>query len=129
MTALSGPSFGSWAKCDICVDDTPAQLVEFSERVSKKDAAVRVAVGGVGVGVGVPDVADAGSAQEGVRQGVQDHVRVRVAVEAAGMLDADAAEDERAAGNEAVRVVAGADAVHAVVLVTPRAAAACRRTR
>jgi hypothetical protein len=56
-------------------------------------------VGEVGVGVEVTDVAEAGGAEQGVGDGVQNDVGVAMAEQAARVLDAHAAEDERSAGD------------------------------
>src|SRR5207237_2826828 len=55
------------------------------------------------------DVAEAGRAEDGVGERVGDHVAVRVSRETAGMVEADAAEHERHAVLERVRIDAGAD--------------------
>ena len=67
--------------------------------------AVGVLPAGVGVGVGVADVAEAGRAEQGVGDGVQHRVRVRVPDQTLRVRDADPAEDERPTFREAVRIV------------------------
>ena len=57
------------------------------------------------------DVFEPGRAEQGVGQRVGEDVAVRVARQAAWMLDPNAAEHERDALLEGVRVEAGADAV------------------
>ena len=56
------------------------------------------------------DVAETGRAEQGVDERMRDHVAVRVAGEAARMLDRDAAEDERHAVLQSMRVDAEPDA-------------------
>ena len=56
------------------------------------------------------DVAEVGGAEDRVDQRVRDHVAVGVAGEAARLVERDAAEDERHALLERVRVDADADA-------------------
>lgn len=63
------------------------------------------------------DVAEARRPEEGVDERVGEHVAVGVPGEPAGMLDADAAENERHAVGESVRVEAEADPVVAQPLI------------
>jgi hypothetical protein len=56
------------------------------------------------------DVGEGEGAEDGVGEGVGEDVGVGVAVESEVAGDVDAAEDEFAAGDEAVDVVAEADA-------------------
>jgi hypothetical protein len=81
---------------------------------------------GVGVRVEVADVAEGCRAEQCVGDCVQDDVGVGVTGQPARVLDADAAEDERSAVNEAVRVVTGADAEHDYPPFTFRARVAPR---
>ena len=96
---MTGPSFGSWAKIVTSTLTTrQPRLVQPAQRLaagSRRES--RVLVGRVGVGVGVADVAEAGGAEQGVGHGVQHDVGVAVAGQAARVLDADAAEDQRPA--------------------------------
>ena len=59
------------------------------------------------------DVARAGGAKDGVGQRVRDRVGIRVAGQALGMGNGDAAQDEGAARDEAVGVVTDPHARHA----------------
>ena len=70
---------------------------------------VGVAPALVVVGEERADVADAGGAEQRVDHGVGEDVSVGVALEAALVLDLDPAEDQPAAGGEAVAVVADPD--------------------
>src|SRR5450830_320426 len=72
----------------------------------------RVGAGEHGVGVRkmLADVAQGGGAQHGVDDGVQQDVGVRVAEQAEAVGNGDAADDELAALDEGVAVIAGADA-------------------
>ena len=56
------------------------------------------------------DVAEAGRAEQRVGEDMADDVGVGMALEAARVLDRDAAEDERAALRQAVRIDRRADA-------------------
>ena len=56
------------------------------------------------------DVAQAERAEQGVGEGVGDHVRIRVAVQPQLILDGDPAEDQLAAGNQPVGVETVTDA-------------------
>ena len=62
----------------------------------------------VGVRKMMADVALADRAEHGVGDGVSEHVGIAVAIEAVRMRDFHAAEDERAAFDEAMHVVADA---------------------
>ena len=113
MAALTGPSFGSWAKI-VTSRLTGRQPGWFSLASVSRQEQPRVGVlpARVGVGVGVADVAEAGGAEQGVGDGVQHHVGVGVADQPARVLDRHAAEDQRPALDQAVRVVPGTNADH-----------------
>ena len=92
------------------VDNLPARAVQPGQRLRQEQLRVGVLPPRVGVGVRVADVAEAGRPQQRVGDGVQHHVGVAVADQAAAVLDADAAQHQRPAFRETVRVVTGADA-------------------
>jgi hypothetical protein len=76
------------------------------------------------------DVAQPGRAQQGIGDGVQQHVGIGMAEQAEGMGDGHAADDEFAAGNESVDVIALADADLRHVDTPARAASkACASSR
>ena len=66
----------------------------------------------VGVRKMLADITDPHGAEDGVADGVQHDIAVRVPEQAARAVDADAAQHERAPLDEAVQVVAVADAHH-----------------
>ena len=108
---LDGAEFRLLGEDDhVEIDHAPAVAVQARERFTEEEGGVGAAQRGSVVGVGVADVAEAGGAEQGVGDGVQHDVGVAVAGEAARMLDADAAEQERPAGFEPVGVVSDADA-------------------
>ena len=110
MAALSGPSFGSWAKMMTSrLTTRQPPRVQPSERLGEEEPRVGILPARVGVGVELADVAEAGGAEQGVGDGVQHHVGVGMADQAARMLDADAAQDQRPAFGQPVRVVPDAD--------------------
>ncbi len=59
----------------------------------------------------IADVAERRGTEERIDQGMADDVRVRVALEASIVLQRDAPEHERAAGDEPVGIEARADAI------------------
>jgi hypothetical protein len=82
------------------------------ERFGDEQAGIAILVARIGVRERVADVAEAGSAEKGVSECVEHNVGVAMADEAARVVDLDAAEDERAAWAEAVRVMTDANAKH-----------------
>jgi hypothetical protein len=60
----------------------------------------------------IADIAEAGGAQERIGDGVQHDVGVGMAGEPARMVDTHAAQNERPARDEPMRIVASADADH-----------------
>jgi hypothetical protein len=77
----------------------------------EEELRVDVLVGGIGVGKKVADVGEAGGAEEGVADRVGEAVGVGVTFETVVGGEAHAAENHGATGDEAVDVVAVADAV------------------
>ena len=75
--------------------------------------AVGIPVGGIGGWEMAADVAEGGGAEEGVGDGVEEHVGVGVPEQTALVRNLDAAQDQSAAGGEAMGVVADAGADHA----------------
>ena len=74
----------------------------------------------IGVGKQPADVAGAGGAEDRVRDGVTDDVGVRMAVETELERNRDAGEDQRAAGDQTMQVVAVADSDQATALEAGR---------
>lgn len=85
-------------------------LGEDLDYATQESAGVGALVGGVGVGEMVAYVAKGGGSEEGVAKGVEGYVGVAVAEEAEGVGDFYATEPQVAIFNEAMDVVAHADA-------------------
>src|SRR5262249_55561426 len=83
----------------------PAGLVQPRERFAQEKCRVAVLVGRVGIGIRIADIAKPGGPEQGVGQGVQHDVGVAMPDEAAGVLDPHAAENQRSARRQPVRVV------------------------
>ena len=64
----------------------------------------------IGVGEHLADIGKAGRSGDGVNEGVEDDIRIGVAVEAFVVRDHHIGEHERATGDGAVQVVAETDA-------------------
>jgi len=106
-----GGEFGAFGEeGDVGVADFVAAGGGFVEGAAEDFLGVHAAAAGVGVGEEVADVGEGEGAEDGVGEGVGEDVGVGVAVEAEVAGDGDAAEDEFTAGDEAVDVVAEADA-------------------
>ena len=90
------------------VDGAEARFIEQVDRLFEQQQGGNALVGWVAVREMFPDVAQGGRAQEGVRQGVEGHVRVRMAEQALFIGDLDAAENELSSFHQAVGVIAGA---------------------
>ena len=92
------------------VDDLVAGEGDFFERGLEEDGGVSALPFGVGGREEGADVAGGDCAEQGVGDGVKEEVAVGVAGEAFGMVDLEAADDERDAGLESVGVKAETDA-------------------
>ena len=92
------------------VDDPPAERGDGVQGGAQHFGRVAAAVLGIGVGKHLPDVAQGGGPQQGVGHGVQERVGVAVADRLAVVRDVDAAQPQRPAGPETVRVVSESDA-------------------
>ena len=92
------------------VDELEAGLAHLRVGVAQQVERVGAVPARVAGGEERADVAEPGRAEHGVGERVRDHVAVGVAGEAARMLDRDAAEHERNAVLERMRVDADADA-------------------
>ena len=80
------------------------EFAAFFEDLERRD----VLAGGVAGREVVADVGQAEGTEDGIGDGVAEHVGIGVAVEAVGVRDFDAAEDQRAVFRELVDVVADA---------------------
>ena len=97
------------------VGDRPAGVRHAPGRGAQQPERVGALVGRVVVGEVLAEVAQGGGAEQGVDDRVRQHVGVGVALEPELGLERDAADHQRPAGDEAVRVVAEAraNAAHA----------------
>ena len=81
---------------------------------------IPAAIGRIGVGKQLSDVAERGRSEEGIGDRVEEHVGIAVAEGLPVVGDRDAPDDEALAGAEAVRVVSEADPIHAPVFIYNR---------
>ena len=95
---------------DVDIGDLPGGLAEAFHGGFEEFGGIDAFEFGVGVGEEFADVGEAGSAGEGVDEGVEDDIGIGMAGETVGVGDGDVGEDERAARFGAVEVVADADA-------------------
>ncbi len=68
----------------------------------------------IGVGKVLPDIAVGNRPQQGIGQGMTEHIRIRMAVKPLRGRDVHATEHQPSAGCEAVNVIAYASAGHRV---------------
>ena len=78
----------------------------------EKYSAGRALPTGIGVRKEMADVFLADGAEDGIRDGVHEGIGIRMAIEALGVGDFNAAEDEFASGDELVDVITDADVSH-----------------
>lgn len=64
----------------------------------------------IGIGKMLAQVAEVGGAEQGVADGVAEHIRVGMPGEAEWMFDLDAAEHQTTSGHERVNVISETDA-------------------
>jgi hypothetical protein len=95
---------------DINIDNLPTRPVQPLQRFPQEKPGVTISVGWIAVGISVADVAQTGSAKQGIGDGVQDNIGVTVTSQSARMFDADAAEDQGTTFCQPMSVVADADA-------------------
>src|SRR5439155_4010493 len=72
---------------DIEVDEPPAFLVQARKGLAEKQARIRPTISGIGVRVSIADVAQSRSPQQGIRDRVQNDIRIAMAGETARMGD------------------------------------------
>ena len=92
------------------VDDLETALAHKASHLGEQLERVSILVGRVGVGEELPDVAPADAAEQGVGNGVREHVGIRVPQEPARMRYVHAAQDEPAPLGERMHIVALPDA-------------------
>ena len=92
------------------VDDAVAGVLQLFEREVEKDGGVGVFPARIAGRKEAADVARGHGAQQRVGNGVQQHVAVGVAGQALGVVQRHAADAQRHAGLEFVRVIAKSDA-------------------
>lgn len=108
-----GTEFGAFEDDDgVDVNDAETLLLEEVAREFEKTDGAGIFPAWIGIGEVSADVGEAGGAEECVGDGVNEDVAIGVASGAAVEWDVDAADDEGAAGFEAVEVVAYAGASH-----------------
>src|SRR5579872_4068519 len=88
----------------IHVDDLEPSGFRQLSGVAEEDETVAAFPTRVGVGEMHSDIAQCGRAQNGIGDGVRQHVRVRVAFQSEFAGDGDSAQNQRAAGGDAVDV-------------------------
>ena len=87
----------------------PASGTHRGQRATQQYAAIGAAQTLVAIGKHAADIAETRGAEQGVGDGVQQRVGVRVAVETGRMRDVHATEDQLAPGDQGVNVVTLAD--------------------
>src|SRR5262245_3073712 len=93
---LDGAEFRLLGEEDhIHIDRSPTLLVQPPEGAAEEQDGIGVAPGGVGVWVGIANIAETGGPEQGVGQGMKNDVGVTVAIQPARILDADTAENKR----------------------------------
>ena len=102
-----------------------ARICEHSADLAQQPNAVRAEIAVVRVGEALADIANRRRAEQRVHDGVDEHVRVRMAVEPLFIRDRHAAEDELPARHEPMNVVTVADP-HASCLLRMMSAASSR---
>src|SRR4051794_23518272 len=106
---FQGAKFGFLSEnCEIHIDHAPACLVQPCQSLVDEDTRITILESGVGIGVRVADVAISGGPEQGIRYGMEDHVGIAVAEQAARMVNTHTAEQERPALHQTVRVVSDA---------------------
>ena len=95
MAGLWGPSLGSWAWMitSQLTARHPARSIR-STTSAKQPRAVQPLPLGIGVGIVLADIAQAGGPQERIGHGMTDHVGVGVTDQPARMLDLESAQDQ-----------------------------------
>ena len=97
---------------DIHVADDVSTSLQFTHGPGEENAGIRPFPLRLGIRIGIADVAQGQCPQDGIGQGVQHHVRIGVADQTLGMLNAKATQPKRAARFQPVGVVAGTNAYH-----------------
>ena len=92
------------------IDKLKAQLARIVHYAGKQHHRVGTLVGGIGVGEQLADVSPAAGSQNGVGQGVREHIGIRVAQQAALVGNVDTADDTSTPLHQTVNVVAMANA-------------------
>jgi len=95
---------------DVDLTDAPTRVAYARHRGLQHPDGVAAGVRRIGIGEHLADVPERGGAEHGIRDGVRNCVAVGVTVEVVVHLDTHAAEHQRPARLEAVRIVADADA-------------------
>ena len=93
------------------IDVAYAVAVRFEQidRAAEEHFAVSAFIFGGGVGKVIADVAEIGCTEEGVADGVNEHIGVAVAEESEGVVDVYTADPQLAAGGEGVNIISETD--------------------
>lgn len=105
------PQFGFLGENgDVGIDRLPAPALELRQGFAEETLRGHVFPLRVRIGVSVANVAQTHRAQQGIGEGMQDDIGIRMANQSARMGNADAAEDQRPSFGQAVGVVTTSDA-------------------
>lgn len=95
---------------DIDVDKGEPSLVQSVESVLEKQPRIRSLPAWIRVGEGVTDVPQGGGSEQSIGKGMEHDIRIRMASEAARVVDGDAAQDQGPVLLKAVCVMTNAHA-------------------
>ena len=94
----------------IQIAELPAAFAHERGNVTQQRDAVRALVARVGIRKVLADVAERERAEQGIHDGVREHIRVRVTVQTKLKRNVHTADDARSAGDQSVYVVTVSDA-------------------
>ena len=94
----------------IQIAELPAAFAHERGNVPQQRDAVRALVARVGIRKMPPDVTERECAEQGIHDGMREHVRVRVTVQTKLKRNVHTADDARPAGDQSVYVVTVSDA-------------------
>ena len=94
----------------IQIAELPAAFAHERGNVTQQRDAVRALVARVGIRKMLADVTERERAEQGIHDGVREHIRVRVTVQTKLKRNVHTADDARSAGDQSVYVVTVSDA-------------------
>ena len=94
----------------IQIAELPAALAHERGNVPQQRNAVRALVARVGIWKMLADVTERERAEQGIHDGMREHIRVRVTVQTKLKRNVHTADDARSAGDQSVYVVTVSDA-------------------